>query len=122
MRLSFSFGLAASTVASSCALPRNPANQTTSSHVPDGIGSEYQSQGLLVALRDFFFSSRRRHTRCNRDWNSDVCSSDLRNVDETSVPIASKPASRSSRVLVPTPRPTSSTRLPVCDHRVKYEM
>ena len=30
--------------------------------------------------RDFapvFFSSRRRHTRCGRDWSSDVCSSDL---------------------------------------------
>src|SRR6202522_3126731 len=26
----------------------------------------------------FFFSSRRRHTRCRRDWSSDVCSSDLR--------------------------------------------
>src|SRR6266498_1419880 len=26
----------------------------------------------------FFFSSRRRHTRCGRDWSSDVCSSDLR--------------------------------------------
>src|SRR2546422_2313466 len=25
----------------------------------------------------FFFSSRRRHTRCSRDWGSDVCSSDL---------------------------------------------
>src|SRR3989442_14663663 len=24
-----------------------------------------------------FFSSRRRHTRCGRDWSSDVCSSDL---------------------------------------------
>src|SRR5207245_4060167 len=23
------------------------------------------------------FSSRRRHTRCYRDWSSDVCSSDL---------------------------------------------
>src|SRR5436305_9144955 len=22
----------------------------------------------------FFFSSRRRHTRCGRDWSSDVCS------------------------------------------------
>src|SRR5215813_13110485 len=31
-------------------------------------------------LRDrqfFFFSSRRGHTRCGRDWSSDVCSSDL---------------------------------------------
>src|SRR5689334_9769456 len=27
--------------------------------------------------RQFFFSSRRRHTRWNCDWSSDVCSSDL---------------------------------------------
>src|SRR2546430_4281228 len=27
---------------------------------------------------DFFFSSRRRHTRIDCDWSSDVCSSDLR--------------------------------------------
>src|SRR3989449_4678210 len=33
---------------------------------------------LTVSLRlFFFFSSRRRHTRCSRDWSSDVCSSDL---------------------------------------------
>src|SRR2546429_6754985 len=25
----------------------------------------------------YFFESRRRHTRCSRDWSSDVCSSDL---------------------------------------------
>src|SRR3984885_12964347 len=25
----------------------------------------------------FFFSNRRRHTGCGRDWSSDVCSSDL---------------------------------------------
>src|SRR2546422_1738777 len=31
----------------------------------------------------FFFSSRRRHTRCSRDWSSDVCSSDLVVPDET---------------------------------------
>src|SRR5256884_2180790 len=30
----------------------------------------------------FFFSSRRRHTRCSRDWSSDVCSSDLRYLEE----------------------------------------
>src|SRR3989449_4518484 len=29
----------------------------------------------------FFFSSRRRHTRCSRDWSSDVCSSDLRDLE-----------------------------------------
>src|SRR6266568_8011330 len=29
----------------------------------------------------FFFSSRRRHTRWNCDWSSDVCSSDLSSLD-----------------------------------------
>src|SRR3989449_2031181 len=32
---------------------------------------------VLVDVSNFFFSSRRRHTRCSRDWSSDVCSSDL---------------------------------------------
>src|SRR5947199_7411532 len=31
----------------------------------------------LVCRVCFFFSSRRRHTRCLSDWSSDVCSSDL---------------------------------------------
>src|SRR5207245_6439222 len=31
----------------------------------------------MLACVLFFFSSRRRHTRCYRDWSSDVCSSDL---------------------------------------------
>src|SRR2546428_6621297 len=30
-----------------------------------------------VSFLCFFFSSRRRHTRSDRDWSSDVCSSDL---------------------------------------------
>src|SRR5688572_32868887 len=30
-----------------------------------------------MAVADFFFSSRRRHTRFDCDWSSDVCSSDL---------------------------------------------
>src|SRR5258705_4556809 len=30
-----------------------------------------------IQLTFFFFSSRRRHTRCLSDWSSDVCSSDL---------------------------------------------
>src|SRR2546430_8659964 len=29
----------------------------------------------------FFFSSRRRHTRFDCDWSSDVCSSDLQRVE-----------------------------------------
>src|SRR5438045_9352876 len=31
----------------------------------------------MVVGTEFFFSSRRRHTRCLSDWSSDVCSSDL---------------------------------------------
>src|SRR5947199_918495 len=33
--------------------------------------------GTLCPGCVFFFSSRRRHTRCLSDWSSDVCSSDL---------------------------------------------
>src|SRR5256886_5578721 len=33
---------------------------------------------LSVSCYFFFFSSRRRHTRFDCDWSSDVCSSDLR--------------------------------------------
>src|SRR3989475_7491551 len=32
---------------------------------------------LCMFLGFFFFSSRRRHTRFDCDWSSDVCSSDL---------------------------------------------
>src|SRR5688500_20138263 len=32
---------------------------------------------MAVATLLFFFSSRRRHTRLQGDWSSDVCSSDL---------------------------------------------
>src|SRR2546430_7781687 len=32
---------------------------------------------LCVYIPSFFFSSRRRHTRFDCDWSSDVCSSDL---------------------------------------------
>src|SRR2546430_6414814 len=30
-----------------------------------------------ISIFSFFFSSRRRHTRFDCDWSSDVCSSDL---------------------------------------------
>src|SRR3712207_8144408 len=39
------------------------------------FNSELAHMSRLVVF--FFFSSRRRHTRYWRDWNSDVCSSDL---------------------------------------------
>src|SRR5271170_3756508 len=45
--------------------------------------SNWQRAGAeadCAVMSDFFFSSRRRHTRSTRDWSSDVCSSDLRDV------------------------------------------
>src|SRR5256884_5668090 len=33
-----------------------------------------------------FFSSRSRHTRCSRDWSSDVCSSDLVKISDPKIP------------------------------------
>src|SRR3989337_224294 len=46
----------------------------------------------------FFFSSRRRHTRCYRDWSSDVCSSDLmiRDATVTGVQTCALPIDRKS--------------------------
>src|SRR5262245_65029075 len=43
---------------------------------------------LLCDLSFFFFSSRRRHTRCLSDWSSDVCSSDLSRRSAAEVPEA----------------------------------
>src|SRR5256885_4194149 len=37
------------------------------------VGTLELEESLIV----FFFSSRRRHTRLQGDWSSDVCSSDL---------------------------------------------
>src|SRR5258705_4631573 len=45
----------------------------------------YVSVAMAVSFCFFFFSSRRRHTRCLSDWSSDVCSSDL-NVDACGSP------------------------------------
>src|SRR2546426_6552581 len=38
---------------------------------------EHGRRGLRRLSSFFFFSSRRRHTRLQGDWSSDVCSSDL---------------------------------------------
>src|SRR5256885_12218238 len=35
------------------------------------------TKGIYSLALIFFFSSRRRHTRLQGDWSSDVCSSDL---------------------------------------------
>src|SRR6516165_3229235 len=48
---------------------------TTSGMMPQS----YNSMLLpgIIAISMFFFSIRRRHTRFDCDWSSDVCSSDL---------------------------------------------
>src|SRR5205807_4532966 len=51
----------------------------------------------------FFFSSRRRHTRLQGDWSSDVCSSDLVVTDSGGV----QQEACILRVPCVTPRPTT---------------
>src|SRR2546430_6732071 len=48
----------------------------TQAAIRRGDGGAYQRSQLYRRLL-FFFSSRRRHTRFDCDWSSDVCSSDL---------------------------------------------
>src|SRR5256885_3347035 len=42
--------------------------------IADGTPREIQNDAAVIEA--FFFSSRRRHTRLQGDWSSDVCSSD----------------------------------------------
>src|SRR5256884_6813673 len=44
----------------------------------DSLHSRHLARCCLLFF--FFFQRRRRHTRCGRDWSSDVCSSDLREI------------------------------------------
>src|SRR2546429_311468 len=73
----------------------NAANQVVSVGADIAFDADPKFDGFLVRFESstvptippttyyvypfdcFFFSSRRRHTRCSRDWSSDVCSSDL---------------------------------------------
>src|SRR3989454_4667536 len=49
------------------------AREATEGHLQTTRGS----LAMRICLLFFFFSSRRRHTRLQGDWSSDVCSSDL---------------------------------------------
>src|SRR2546430_11862305 len=49
---------------------------TTLAPLPTRVQFENVYDARLLSLF-FFFSSRRRHTRFDCDWSSDVCSSDL---------------------------------------------
>src|SRR2546430_4511174 len=46
-------------------------------HMPYGTESLISYSYTIPLISFFFFSSRRRHTRFDCDWSSDVCSSDL---------------------------------------------
>src|SRR2546429_3546377 len=63
---------------------RNERRQPLALPTGSAVAIEPQEQSrdvwaarLSMTVTVFFFSSRRRHTRCSRDWSSDVCSSDL---------------------------------------------
>src|SRR2546430_3524092 len=64
----------------------------------------------------FFFSSRRRHTRFDCDWSSDVCSSDL----EVARAAEERPRGRSPRIQPPWPRDRKSTRLNSSHSQISY--
>src|SRR5256885_13751167 len=52
-------------------------DNTRKHHAVEVIEMAYMHIYYQLALFCFFFSSRRRHTRLQGDWSSDVCSSDL---------------------------------------------
>src|SRR5256886_4630584 len=56
----------------SCAIPEYWNTTDMARGTASGLSMRYSR-----ASRCFFFPSRRRHTRFDCDWNSDVCSSDL---------------------------------------------
>src|ERR1035438_4303908 len=51
----------------------------------------------------FFFSSRRRHTRCLSDWSSDVCSSDLDSHNMLTGDVSVRGRSRARKCELPNP-------------------
>src|SRR5256885_7716927 len=65
-----------------------------------------QMYGAYDDFLFFFFSSRRRHTRLQGDWSSDVCSSDLNGATRTSERHAHRPRSGSPTMIVGVPRET----------------
>src|SRR2546430_12405641 len=83
--------------------PRSAAARDTGAAPRPGFDRELRiSRSVIEEARySFFFSSRRRHTRFDCDWSSDVCSSDLR------PPWPTSPSTRSGSSPAP-PAPSSS--------------
>src|SRR5207245_2014566 len=61
----------------------------------------------------FFFSSRRRHTRCYRDWSSDVCSSDLKSPDHGCLSVRGRSAKWRATAVMSTAATRSAVNGPV---------
>src|SRR5256886_996196 len=78
----------------------------------DGMVSVAYGGELLVNMANecvscsFFFSSRRRHTRFDCDWSSDVCSSDLRALSDFAA-VSALPQFALITLIVPATRSTS---------------
>src|SRR3989454_3906832 len=73
----------------------------------------------------FFFSSRRRHTRLQGDWSSDVCSSDLRStqviLDAANGVIAENARRLGKTLFTATPGGEPVTLLTAADERDEAE-
>src|SRR5256885_4110014 len=57
-------------------LQNRPRSCSAAEELQDGK-EERKSKSICGCESVFFFASRRRHTRLQGDWSSDVCSSDL---------------------------------------------
>src|ERR1022692_1105684 len=79
LRYSFATLLIAAGVVLAQEPPANPAGPSgeyviaPGTHIPLGLINSVSTKNAAYV----FFSSRRRHTRLQGDWSSDVCSSDL---------------------------------------------
>src|SRR5256885_4191495 len=54
-----------------------PLRRKQLGHIRCKESHQIRRRTITVGACGFFFSSRRRHTRLQGDWSSDVCSSDL---------------------------------------------
>src|SRR5687768_18202416 len=81
-----------------------------------------QLMAVFISMRcTFFLSSRRRHTRCSRDWSSDVCSSDLGADSRLSLENVSQSLHRRHRPVPGPPRHRREQHLSSEERRVGKE-